>query len=1109
MARQTESSGLRPASFWALALLGSLSLLIVMPAPDAAVGLSGYLPLHIAMEVVAIAVAAMIFGICWATQKHRPDGRFLVLGLGFLGVALLDMSHTLSFPGMPTFITPSGTEKAIHFWFAARSMAAAALLWMAFWPLRWDTWLTGRSRLVALLVLLGLVTCLHYVFLFHPERIPRTFVEGQGLTPFKVGFEYGLIALYLVAAVGFLTASAQGSKYRGPYLSLASFTMAMSEFFFTKYANVTDVYNVAGHIYKVIAYGFLYRGLFVESIRKPYEQLVALESQQRATLNTLPDLLFEIDRRGTYLSIHAADADKLAAPAHNLIGRNIRDVLPPQAAERCMQALEEAQRLGASRGMRISIPLPQGLRHFELAVAQKHNSTREDDTYLVLSHDITATVEHEQRIAFEAQLNAALLDLEKRNEHESELEFLQRGAELAARISDSGASHIYLVGEGTHTIEPVAAQHGSSQTFPDIHEALERAVRQREPIVVHATTAQPLRVALLPALDGGQVRLVLCVGDKPEAYSDSQLQALHVLADAIWSYTKQRRQEAVIHRLYKALDQNPYPVLITDESARIVYVNAAFSAVSGYGVAEALGRNPRFLQSGQTPASTYDTMWRRLVKGLPWQGEFVNRRKDGQVYFESALVYPVRNALGETTHYVAHKEDITERRAAQERIRALSEFDALTGLLNKKVFDERLTETIARAHEHHDRLFLLWLDLDNFKVINETLGHAAGDELLVEVANRLRSSLGPPIVLARYSGDTFAAIVPGLDQSSVALMVEEALRHLQTSITIQGKPLSATASVGIAMYPNDAQTAGALASAAEMAMYKAKQEGRNGLRFFAPAMQAHTQRSLELAEALKHAVQRGELHLMYQPQCALSTKRLVGVEALLRWQHPTWGMVSPAEFIPIAEQTGAIVPIGLWVMEQAVRQMREWDAVGLSGFSLAVNVSAVQFATPRLVEEFTRMVHDLNVPAERIEIELTEAVALRSPELAAATIQGLHEAGFRVSLDDFGTGYSSMSYLKRYAIGKLKIDQSFVKDLASSASDQALVTAIVRMAQSLQMTTIAEGVETQEQALFLYSCGCNEVQGYWYSPPLDAAAFADFARASLDPAGVEMPTQLP
>jgi diguanylate cyclase (GGDEF)-like protein/PAS domain S-box-containing protein len=1065
-----------------------------------------YLPLHTGMETLAIAMAAMVFGIAWATQKYRANGRDLILGLGLLGVAILDMSHTLSYQGMPDFITPSGAEKAIHFWLAAHCLAALAMLCAAFWPQCCNDRLGQNARYWGLLFVLLAVGAVHYVVLLHPQRIPPTYIPNVGLTDFKIHFEYGLIAAYVLAGAGFLARLRHGSESGLARLALAAFTMAMSEFFFTLYANVTDVYNVTGHIYKIMAYAFLYRGLFVEAVQTPYQELQASEARHRATLDTLPDMLFEMSRQGVYLSVHANDASKLVAPAEQLLGNRLDQTLPPEAAAVCMQALAEAQRAGMARGQRICLSLPAGLHHFELAIAKKADPAGRRDTYLLLVRDITATVHDERRIAFEARLNAALLDLQQNDGQESEADLLQRGIRHAEQLTDSPFAILHLVRDD-HSTELAARSAGAApdggMPMPARADIWRQALRECRSVTLNQVTAAShprpegalLRWMSLPVREGGQVRMLLGVANKAEDYDKQDAQALQALADALWRRVVQRRQDAVIHRLSEALEQSPHQVVITDVKADVLYVNRAFSEVSGYSAQEILGRNPRVLQSGLTPRATYEDIWRKLPQGLPWQGELINRRKNGQIYTEAVSFYPIRDLSGQVTHYVAHKEDITQRREAEERIRALSNFDTLTGLLNKKAFDEQLALAIERADASHGRLSMLWFDLDNFKLINESLGHAAGDELLVEMANRLRASLGPQSALARPSGDSFVAIVPQADQASVAFTTQQALTRLQAVASAQGHPVSVSASAGVAVYPDDARTASTLAAAAELAMYRVKDDGRNGLRFFAPEMQAHTQRSLELAAGLKDAAHKGELFLVYQPQRALGSDALVGAEALLRWRHPQWGLVSPAEFIPIAEQSGAITAIDFWVVEQAARQLRAWDAAGLPPLVVAVNLSAAQFARPQLAEELLHILRRVDVSPQRIEVELTEAVALKNLELAETTIRRLHDMGFKVALDDFGTGYSSMSYLKRYAIDKLKIDQSFVRELAEETSDMAIVTAIVRMAHSLRLTTIAEGVETAAQAALLHDCGCDEIQGYWYSRPLEPAAFETFIKA--------------
>jgi diguanylate cyclase (GGDEF)-like protein/PAS domain S-box-containing protein len=1098
----------RELACWLGILLLGLLLVLALPEPDAARGLASYLPLHTALEVLSIAVAAMVFSIAWVTQKYRANGRALVLGVGLLGVALLDLSHALSYLGMPDFITPSSAEKAINFWLAARAMAAAALLWVAFWPGGWSGGLAWRWRFLSLLCVGLVVAGVHYLLLWHPEVIPRTFVPGSGLTALKIQLEYGLMVAYIVAGLGFWF---WGARDLGRlYLALASIILAIGEYFFTLYVDVSDVYNLAGHLYKVIAYGFLYRGLFVETVRQPYLGLEMAEANQRATLETLPDLLFEMDRQGVCLQVHANDPSQMLATHQQFQGKSVTEVLPAEAAATCLAALKTAETQGVARGLRIGLALPDGLHYFELALARKAAPAGRMPTYVALSRDVTAAVLNEQRLMAKSLLSAALLDLQHHDGHEQESDFLRRGLAHAQRLSESPVVLLLFAkpdGQGVDLADGLVPQglepadYMAELPWPEV-------LRQRRAVVSAPQGVQAGQglqgSACLPVVDGGQVRMLLGVGNKSGGYGDQDVQTLQVLADTIWQRTTQRRQDAVIHRLSEALDQSPSPVMMTDTQARILYVNRAFSLVSGYRAEEVLGRNPRLLQSGKTPRATYDDMWSRLPKGQAWQGELINRRKNGQVYTESASLYPIRDVFGQVTHYVAHKEDISLRRESEARIRALSNFDALTGLSNKKSFEGLLAEAMERGMAQHERVSLLWFNLDQFKLINESLGHAAGDELLVEQANRLRRQLGAHIALGRYSSDVFVAIVPRKNQAAVALMVQEALAVLQTPVHIDGHALTVSASVGVAVFPDDAKTPGALASSAEVAMYRAKQDGGNTLRFFAPEMQAHTHRSLALASGLQQAAARGEFFLVFQPQCALGTGVLTGAEALLRWNHPEWGLVSPAEFIPIAEQSGAIVPIDLWVLEQAARQLRAWDAQGIPQLVVSVNVSAAQFGRPQFVEAVQATLQRVGVAPQRIEMELTEAVALKQPEQAEITIRKLHAVGIRVALDDFGTGYSSMSYLKRYALDKLKIDQSFVRDLVDEDSDRAIVTAIIRMAQSLGLRTIAEGVETAGQAALLHAYGCDEMQGYWYSRPLDPRVFAEFAQRHRQPMEVSL-----
>ena len=389
---------------------------------------------------------------------------------------------------------------------------------------------------------------------------------------------------------------------------------------------------------------------------------------------------------------------------------------------------------------------------------------------------------------------------------------------------------------------------------------------------------------------------------------------------------------------------------------------------------------------------------------------------------------------------------------------------------------------------------MLWIDLDNFKDINDTLGHNTGDMLLLEVTRRLRDHLEPTDWLIRHAGDDFIALLPGASQDRAAALAQQLLHSLAEPLELAGEDLSMTASIGIALCPADAADFDPLLHKAETAMYRVKDEGRNHYCFFTPELQARSSRTLSLAQALKHAQQRGELSLVYQPQIALDGERIVGIEALLRWNSPQWGHVSPGEFIPIAESTGLIVPLGEWVLRTALAQLRVWRDLGLPPLLLAVNLSAVQFNQTDLPELIAQVLQEAGVPPQCLELELTEAVAMKNPEAAAARIAALESQGVQLSIDDFGTGYSSLSYLKRFRLHKLKIDQSFVRELDHDTEDQAIVMAIIQLARSLGLRTLAEGVETPEQLAFLRQHGCQLVQGYHFSKPLPPTQLLDFVR---------------
>jgi len=537
--------------------------------------------------------------------------------------------------------------------------------------------------------------------------------------------------------------------------------------------------------------------------------------------------------------------------------------------------------------------------------------------------------------------------------------------------------------------------------------------------------------------------------------------------------------------------------VITDAEQRIIQVNRAFTEITGYSAKEIIGLTPAALSSGRQSPEFYHAMWTDLSHNGQWQGEIWNRRKNGEVYPEWLSISRVDNEHGDTTHYIAIFSDISRRREQEARIRDLAYFDSLTGLANRTLLKDRVRHDITQARRRRSSLSLLFIDLDHFKQINDSLGHQTGDQVLIQVSQRLQQLIREQDTVSRLGGDEFVAVLPDTDADGASYVARHLLQELALPYQIGTHELTVTPSIGIAVYPADGGDFDTLYRCADTAMYRAKQEGRNGYSFFTPEMQQQSMRRLQLENALRRALEREQLELYYQPQLSLKTGELVGMEVLLRWHHPDWGMVPPAEFIPVAESSGQILPIGEWVLRRACEQAKRWMDDGLPPMVVAVNLSAVQFRQPQLPELVQEILDASGLPPSCLELELTESAAMHDPEAAVATMNALHQLGVLMSVDDFGTGYSSLNYLKRFQVYKLKIDQSFVRGVLDNPEDANIVDTVIRMAHGLGLVTIAEGVESQAQMDFLQQHGCEEIQGYFLNRPLPAPAFEGWVRKRL------------
>ncbi|MCX8086168.1 MAG: EAL domain-containing protein [Rhodocyclaceae bacterium] len=531
---------------------------------------------------------------------------------------------------------------------------------------------------------------------------------------------------------------------------------------------------------------------------------------------------------------------------------------------------------------------------------------------------------------------------------------------------------------------------------------------------------------------------------------------------------------------------------ITDAATRIVAVNPAFTAITGYSESEAIGQTPALLNSGRHEPAFYRQMWQSIETTGKWRGEIWNRRKDGVIYPEWLSITAVHDESGRITHYIGIFSDITERKEAEQRILYLAHHDALTGLPNRLLLDDRIEQALLKAKRSNQLTGLLFIDLDRFKNINETLGHEIGDELLVQAAKRLAATLRETDTLARHGGDAFVVVLPDLAQPQDATQVaRKLLAALGQPYRLAGHDLTVTGSIGIALFPEDGDSASELLRNAETAMYHAKEEGRNTLRFYAADMNFASLGELLLETHLRNALDRGELLMFYQPKVDARTGELVGAEALMRWQHPEHGMIPPGRFIPLAEECGLIAPMGEWALKAVCRQLRAWLDAGLEPVPIAVNVSAQQFAQHDVAQVVAQALAESRIPPELLELEMTESLLMKNAEHTAAVLGALKGMKIRMAIDDFGTGYSSLSYLKHFPVQVIKIDRMFVQDIDAEGEKVKLAAAIIALAHGMDLHVVAEGVETEAQRDYLARSGCDQFQGYLFDRPLPAEAFAE------------------
>jgi diguanylate cyclase (GGDEF)-like protein/PAS domain S-box-containing protein len=689
-----------------------------------------------------------------------------------------------------------------------------------------------------------------------------------------------------------------------------------------------------------------YRKLTLQdAVAEQTREVMNARTQLQATLDAIPDLLFDIDLTGIIHNYHTNRQELLTVSPDRFLGQNFREFLPEHAVEIVDDALHEALEKGVSSGKCYSLQLPRGSATFELSVSRKTYEASKS-RFVVLARDIT-----ERRLT-EAELRVAATAFEAR--------------------------------EG---------------------------------------------------------------------------------------------------------------MMITDPDGNILRINKAFTEVTGFTAEDVVGKTPRILSSGRHDKQFYDQMWKSILSEGSWRGEIWNRRSSGEIFPEWLTITAVKNEQGIITHFVSTLTDISELKEHEERIHNLAFFDPLTHLPNRRLLQDRLEHAMTNSIRQHTKGALLFIDLDDFKTLNDNRGHHVGDLLLIAVAERLRLSVREQDTVARLGGDEFVVVLEGLSEArdeaaaQTQLIAEKILAQLNSAYDLEGQGYFNTPSMGICLFGDHHVPIEEILKQADQAMYHAKASGRNTFRFFDPEMQASATQRFKLQHEMREALQKNQFQLFYQPQINADGK-VIGAEALIRWIHPQRGMVPPMEFIPIAEDSGLILPLGKWIVETACQQLVSWSKNSESAhLILAINVSARQFQQANFVEQLLMLVRATGADPHKLKLELTESMLVDNPQDIITKMDALKIHGIQFSLDDFGTGYSSLSYLKRLPINELKIDKSFVNDILTDPNDASIARMIIRLAQSMELKVIAEGVETKEQRDWLESEGCFKYQGYYFGRPVPVDQF--------------------
>ncbi len=795
------------------------------------------------------------------------------------------------------------------------------------------------------------------------------------------------------------------------------------------------------------------------------QTLQELNADLAATLQAIPDLLFDIDQNGVYINVWANNPSLLLAQREVILNRNVVEILPPEAAATVMSAIHEADENGFSHGQIIHLDLPKGESWFELSTSAKAmTDASATKRFVMLSRDIT-----ERKLGEEAlKLNRTIIE-----------------------ATSDGFWMVDLNGKILEVNQAYADMLGYTR-----HELIGKSVSE---ISVTANTQEKVMQKMQGIINMGQAHFETRHRCKDGHIIEIEASNTYMAgANFIFCFLRditERKQFEDTLRIAAVAFETHEAIVITDLDANIIRVNRAFSEITGYSADEVIGKNPSIMHSGRHDRSFYIEMWQSLLHEGMWAGEIWDRRKNGEVYPKWMTITAVKNEQQETTHYVAIFSDITARKRIEEEIHNLAFYDPLTKLPNRRLFLERFRSTLSGSSRRNDYGAILFIDLDRFKALNDTLGHDYGDLLLIEVGTRIKSCVREMDTVARFGGDEFVVLIDSFNKNkdeatrNVALVAEKIREALAKPYQLKEHEHHCSPSIGISLFHGNDEPIDILIEHADMAMYQVKKTGRNGVQFFDPIMQHNLATHDALENDLHHAIGLQQFRLHYQIQVDKDNHPL-GAEAFLRWIHPDHGIIMPGQFLAIAEESMLIIDIGRWVLRTACEQLVLWSKQDkLSDLILTINVSAKHFALPGFVDEVSDTLKQYQVDPTRLKMELSERLMLADTNSMIAKINALKKLGIRLSMDNFASVYSSLSYLKQLSSDQLKIHQEFVQGISSNGNDAQLVKTVIDLAKSLDLAVFAEGVETEEQRNYLQKLDCNIYQGFLFGKPVEIKQF--------------------